>query len=202
MQLSLQLSKLQGTTSYFDGNMGRVGVKSDTVYRAMRAMDIYLNPNMGPYPKKDKTEIIYVDLVEDSDEARSIEHTDSGTSPGEFNEVSHMSFMTKPELFGIQSGDEQWHDKKGRFKIIKIEPESNQEESEEESTDGIETVVEEETGPEEGEVVIIPILIGRRMPPQQQDKKPPPRAHPGVTLPRQERTWKEGASRSLWLLTL
>jgi hypothetical protein len=25
------LSKLQGTTSYFDGNMGRVGVKSDTV---------------------------------------------------------------------------------------------------------------------------------------------------------------------------
>ncbi len=32
MQLSLQLSKLQGTTSYFDGNMGRVGVKSDTVY--------------------------------------------------------------------------------------------------------------------------------------------------------------------------
>jgi hypothetical protein len=33
MQLSLQLSKLQGTTSYFDGNMGRVGVKSDTVHR-------------------------------------------------------------------------------------------------------------------------------------------------------------------------
>ena len=31
MQLSLQLSKLQGTTSYFDGNMGKVGVKSDTV---------------------------------------------------------------------------------------------------------------------------------------------------------------------------
>ena len=34
MQLSLQLSKLQGTTSYFDGNMGRVGVKSDTVWVA------------------------------------------------------------------------------------------------------------------------------------------------------------------------
>ena len=32
MQLFLQLSKLQGTTSYFDGNMGRVGVKSDTVH--------------------------------------------------------------------------------------------------------------------------------------------------------------------------
>ena len=32
MQLSLQLSKLQGTTSYFDENVGRVGVKSDTVY--------------------------------------------------------------------------------------------------------------------------------------------------------------------------
>jgi hypothetical protein len=31
MQLSLQLSKLHGTTSYFDGNIGRVGVKSDTV---------------------------------------------------------------------------------------------------------------------------------------------------------------------------
>ena len=31
MQLSLQLSKLQGTTSYFDENVGRVVVKSDTV---------------------------------------------------------------------------------------------------------------------------------------------------------------------------
>ena len=36
MQLSLQLSKLQGTTSYFDGNMGRVGVKSDTVGRWLK----------------------------------------------------------------------------------------------------------------------------------------------------------------------
>jgi hypothetical protein len=35
MQLSLQLSKLQGTTSYFDGNMGRVGVKSDTVSQGL-----------------------------------------------------------------------------------------------------------------------------------------------------------------------
>ena len=34
MQLSLQLSKLQGTTSYFDENVGRVGAKSDTVNRA------------------------------------------------------------------------------------------------------------------------------------------------------------------------
>ena len=32
MQLSLQLSKLQGTTSYFDENVGRVKVKSDTVF--------------------------------------------------------------------------------------------------------------------------------------------------------------------------
>ena len=31
MQLFLQLSKLQGTTSYFDENVGRIGVKSDTV---------------------------------------------------------------------------------------------------------------------------------------------------------------------------
>ena len=31
MQLFLQLSKLQGTTSYFDENVGSVGVKSDTV---------------------------------------------------------------------------------------------------------------------------------------------------------------------------
>ena len=31
MELFLQLSKLQGNTSYFDENMGRVGVKSDTV---------------------------------------------------------------------------------------------------------------------------------------------------------------------------
>ena len=32
MQLSLQLSKLQGTTSCFDENVGKVGVKSDTVH--------------------------------------------------------------------------------------------------------------------------------------------------------------------------
>ena len=31
MQLFLQLPKLQGTTSYFDENVGSVGVKSDTV---------------------------------------------------------------------------------------------------------------------------------------------------------------------------
>ena len=33
MQLFLQLPKLQGTKSYFDENVGRVGVKSDTVSR-------------------------------------------------------------------------------------------------------------------------------------------------------------------------
>jgi hypothetical protein len=41
MQLSLQLSKLQGTTSYFDGNMGRVGVKSDTVPMARYLQFLY-----------------------------------------------------------------------------------------------------------------------------------------------------------------
>ena len=40
MQLSLQLSKLQGTTSYFDGNMGRVGVKSDTVSQLQSVQDL------------------------------------------------------------------------------------------------------------------------------------------------------------------
>ena len=46
MQLSLQLSKLQGTTSYFDGNMGRVGVKSDTVIdicHSTHSLDLDLN---------------------------------------------------------------------------------------------------------------------------------------------------------------
>ena len=40
MQLSLQLSKLQGTTSYFDGNMGRVGVKSDTVLSSLQKSEL------------------------------------------------------------------------------------------------------------------------------------------------------------------
>ena len=35
MQLFLQLSKLRGITSYFDENVGRVGVKSDTVFRSL-----------------------------------------------------------------------------------------------------------------------------------------------------------------------
>ena len=42
MQLFLQLSKLQGTTSYFDENVGRVGVKSDTV--AMPLSNLYMAP--------------------------------------------------------------------------------------------------------------------------------------------------------------
>ena len=85
--------------------------------------------------------------------------------------------MTKPELFGVQSGDEEWHDNKGRFIITKIEPESNQEptdETDEEATDGIETVVEDETGPEEGEVVIIP--NPQRMSRQPRDIKVSPRS--------------------------
>ena len=36
MQLFLKLSKLQGITSYFDENVGRVGVKSDTVILGSR----------------------------------------------------------------------------------------------------------------------------------------------------------------------
>ena len=39
MQLFLQLSKLQGTTSYFDENVGRVGVKSDTVLSGKGAQE-------------------------------------------------------------------------------------------------------------------------------------------------------------------
>ena len=35
MQLFLQLSKLQGTTSYFDENVGRIGVKSYTVAKIL-----------------------------------------------------------------------------------------------------------------------------------------------------------------------
>jgi hypothetical protein len=50
MQLSLQLSKLQGTTSYFDGNMGRVGVKSDTVPQ----VQVGLKLNDGMVVKKAK----------------------------------------------------------------------------------------------------------------------------------------------------
>ena len=35
MHLFLQMSKLQETTSYFDENVGRVGVKSDTVQQGI-----------------------------------------------------------------------------------------------------------------------------------------------------------------------
>ena len=41
MQLFLQLSKLQGTTSYFDGNVGTVGVKSDTVIQYYTQIWLY-----------------------------------------------------------------------------------------------------------------------------------------------------------------
>ena len=39
MHLFLQMSKLQETTSYFDENAGRVGVKSDTVLLPYLYMD-------------------------------------------------------------------------------------------------------------------------------------------------------------------
>ena len=53
MQLSLQLSKLQGTTSYFDGNMGRVGVKSDTVIAQPIQQNFLYTFSMAPYHKWD-----------------------------------------------------------------------------------------------------------------------------------------------------
>ena len=77
------------------------------------------------------------------DEGKSINHTDSETSPDEYNEVSHMSFLTLPQQFGAQSGDEEFHDKKGRFIIPKVEVESNQEitdETDDETEAGIEVV--------------------------------------------------------------
>ena len=76
-----------------------------------------------------------------------------------------MSFLTKPELFGAQSGDEEWHDNKGRFKIPKVEAESNQEttdETDDETAAGIElvqlSVDDDATESEEEAVVTKPSL--------------------------------------------
>ena len=44
MHLFLQMSKLQETTSYFDENVGRVGVKSDTVRTLNVNVLSYSNP--------------------------------------------------------------------------------------------------------------------------------------------------------------
>ena len=41
MHLFLQMSKLQETTSYFDENAGRVGVKSDTVFELSQKPSFY-----------------------------------------------------------------------------------------------------------------------------------------------------------------
>ena len=43
MQLFSQLSNLQVTTSYFDENMGKVGVKSDTVRTQLTVLNILEN---------------------------------------------------------------------------------------------------------------------------------------------------------------
>ena len=43
MQLFLQLSKLQGTTSYFDENVGRVRVKSDTAIQGFERRSISMS---------------------------------------------------------------------------------------------------------------------------------------------------------------
>ena len=46
MHLFLQMSKLQETTSYFDENAGRVGVKSDTV-KLCKQSDYFWWQNIG-----------------------------------------------------------------------------------------------------------------------------------------------------------
>ena len=45
MHLSLQLSKLQGTRSYFDENVGRIGVKSDTLGNSTLASTEFIHAN-------------------------------------------------------------------------------------------------------------------------------------------------------------
>ena len=68
---------------------------------AMRILDQYLNPAMGPFPKKQKISIDYVDLGETSDKGKLIPHTESETSSDEYNQVSHMSFLKLAEKFGV-----------------------------------------------------------------------------------------------------
>ena len=49
MHLFLQMSKLQETTSYFDENVGRLGVKSDTVqiFGALSPLERLLKTGLG-----------------------------------------------------------------------------------------------------------------------------------------------------------
>ena len=70
------------------------------------------------------------------------------TSPDEYNQVSHLSFLTLAEKFGVQSGDEQFHDEKGNFKIPKVEVITS-----DEVGDGIESVDDKTTSEEEAEDV-------------------------------------------------
>lgn len=72
----------------------------------MRILYQYLNPGMGPFPRKEKSSIDYVDLGETSDEEKLIPHAESETSSDEYNQVSHLSFLTLAEKFGVQSRDE------------------------------------------------------------------------------------------------
>jgi hypothetical protein len=72
----------------------------------MRILDQYLNPGMGPFPRKEKSSIGYFNLGETSDEEKLIPHAENETSPDEYNQVSHLSFLTLAEKFGVQSRDE------------------------------------------------------------------------------------------------
>jgi hypothetical protein len=113
------------------------------LYNSMRALDRYLNPGMGPFPRQEKSSIDYVDLGENSDEGKLINHTESETLSDEYNKVSHMSFLTLPQQFRAQSGDEEYHDKKGNFIIPKTEVVSSYEitdETDDETEAGIEMV--------------------------------------------------------------
>ena len=66
MRLFLQMSKLQETTSYFDENAGRVGVKTDTVGGTGELWEenfYSLKIVHTPYPFKTTNKIIFKEYV-------------------------------------------------------------------------------------------------------------------------------------------
>ena len=106
--------------------------------KALRVQDNYLNPNLRTFPKQNKRNIKYVDIM--SDNEKSIQHTESKTSPGEYEICTHFSYLSKPGSFSDESGDEKHYDKDGNFLVPKIETVSD----ENSENSGVESVKESE----------------------------------------------------------
>ena len=103
--------------------------------KILNAMDEYIYPNMGPFPKKPLCEIEYINLMED-DETENIQRNKEQLGEErawmgsnlpqpdyqpEWDVVSHLHFILNPSSYADRAGDVENFDHTGNFIVVKEE---------------------------------------------------------------------------------